>query len=114
LSEAPLYVEIRGRMARRICAMMQLILVFIRRDTARYRTKGYNGSNSHPKAGLSWPMSYPYCMADGWWLVIWHLSACRNPPDVYRKYVYKGTSPIRKHYLLGPYRRPMSRVLGGS
>ena len=29
------------------------------RDTARYRTKGSNGSNSHPKAGWSWPMSYP-------------------------------------------------------
>ena len=22
------------------------------------RSKGYNGSNSHPKAGLSWPISY--------------------------------------------------------
>ena len=27
--------------------------------TARYRSKSYNGSNSHPKAGLSWPMAYP-------------------------------------------------------
>ena len=27
--------------------------------TARYRSKGYNGSNSHPKAGLSWPLAYP-------------------------------------------------------
>ena len=28
--------------------------------TARYRSKGYNGSNSHPRAGLSWPLAYPY------------------------------------------------------
>ena len=27
---------------------------------------------------------------------------------------YRGTSPIRKRTLLGPYRRPMPRVLGGS
>ena len=28
--------------------------------------------------------------------------------------VYRGTSPIRKHNALGPYRRPMPRVLGVS
>ena len=43
-----------------MCAACNSIPVFVRRDTARYRTKGYNGSNSHPKAGLSWPMAYPY------------------------------------------------------
>ena len=26
---------------------------------------------------------------------------------------YRGTSPLRKRTLLGPYRRPMPRVLGG-
>jgi len=46
--------------ASHVCKHAIVILVFIRRDTARYRTKGYNGSNSHPKAGLSWPMAYPY------------------------------------------------------
>ena len=45
--------------ASHVCKHAIVILVFIRRDTARYRTKGYNGSNSHPKAGLSWPMAYP-------------------------------------------------------
>ena len=47
-------------MTRRISAMMQSILVFIRRDTARYRSNGSNGFNAHPKAGSSWPMAYPY------------------------------------------------------
>ena len=38
----------------------ELLLSVLRTpDTARYGTKGSNGSNSHPKAGLSWPMSYP-------------------------------------------------------
>ena len=46
--------------ASHVCLHAIPIRVFIRRDTARYRTKGYNGSNSHPKAGLSWPMAYPY------------------------------------------------------
>ena len=27
---------------------------------------------------------------------------------------YRGTSLIRKRYPIGPYRRPMPRVLGGS
>jgi len=49
----------RAAMARRICAMMQSIPVFIRRVTARYTRKGSNGSKSHPKAGLSWPMASP-------------------------------------------------------
>ena len=59
----------RAGMARlHVCGMQLSILVFIRRDTARYRSKGYNGSNSHPKAGLSWPMAYPYLMvARAWW-----------------------------------------------
>jgi hypothetical protein len=29
-------------------------------------------------------------------------------------WVYRGTSPIRKRTPLGPYRRPMPRVVGGS
>jgi len=49
----------QAAMARRICAMMQSILYFIRRGIARYRTKGSNGSKAHPKAGSSWPMAYP-------------------------------------------------------
>ena len=50
----------QAAMTRRICAVMQSILVFIRRVTARYRSKGSNGSKSHPKAGSSWPMACPY------------------------------------------------------
>ena len=34
----------------------------------------------------------------------------RTPPR--RRYVYRGTSPIRKRTPLGPYRRPMPRVVG--
>ena len=29
-------------------------------------------------------------------------------------FTYRGTSPIRKRLPLGPYRRPVPRVLGGS
>jgi hypothetical protein len=51
----------RAGMARlHVCGMQIDPCVFIRRVTARYRSKGYNGSNSHPKAGLSWRMAYPY------------------------------------------------------
>ena len=37
---------------------------------------------------------------------------CSNNPEVENP--YRGTSLIRKRTSLGPYRRPMSRVLGGS
>ena len=59
----------RAGMARRMCASMKFRSVYSSEEslpdigakvTARYRSKGYNGSNSHPKAGLSWPMAYPY------------------------------------------------------
>ena len=59
----------RAGMARRMCASMQFRPVYSSEETlpdiepkvtARYRSKGYNGSNSHPKAGLSWPLAYPY------------------------------------------------------
>ena len=53
---SPLWGSRAGMARRHVCGMLQLILVFIRRDTGRYRSKGYNGSNSHPKAGLSWPI----------------------------------------------------------
>ena len=55
-------VGIPGRHGPLTCVLHVAIrsLYFIRRDTARYRAKGSNGSNSHPKACLSWPMSYPY------------------------------------------------------
>jgi len=49
----------RGAMPRRHLCMMSIDPVFLRRVTARNRTKGSNGSNAHPKAGSSWPMSYP-------------------------------------------------------
>ena len=34
--------------------------------------------------------------------------------DSYSLCRYRGTSPIRKRTPLGPYRRPMPRILGGS
>jgi hypothetical protein len=52
-------VGIPGRHGPSHLCIMQSILVFIRRVTARYRSKGSNGSKSHPKAGSSWPMAYP-------------------------------------------------------
>ena len=47
-------------MPRRHLCMMSIDHVFLRRVTARFRSKGSNGSNSHPKAGSSWSMACPY------------------------------------------------------
>ena len=58
-SQAPLRVGSPGRMAC-ACVLHAVVPVFIRRVTARFRSKGSNGSNSHPKAGSSWPMACPY------------------------------------------------------
>jgi hypothetical protein len=55
-----LAMRIPGRMAIACCSHTFLSCIFLRRDTAQSRTKGSNGSNSHPKAGLSWPMSFPF------------------------------------------------------
>jgi hypothetical protein len=37
-----------------------------------------------------------------------------RPPDPYSRTIYRVISLKRKRNPLGPYRRPMSRVLGGS
>ena len=80
------------------------------------RRKGQNGSNSHPKAGLSWP-SLPI-PAFGWELEpFWPLrlpieplySSPRGTP--YEAGNYRGASFIRKRPTLGPYSRPAPRAL---
>ena len=42
-----------------------------------------------------------------------HGPHCGMPPDAWHPVLYRGTSPIRKRSPLGPYRRPMPRVMGG-
>ena len=37
-----------------------------------------------------------------------------RPPESYSRTIYRGTSLERKRNPLGPYRRPMPRVLGES
>ena len=42
------------------------------------------------------------------------LGAIAHPPSSREKVTYRGTSLTRKRTPLGPHRRPMPRVLGGS
>ena len=73
-----------------------------------YKSKGYNGSNSHPKAGLSWPLAYPY---QSWWKgcgrwkggsILAQLKISMYPARG-RVWGYRGTSLIRKRNpLVGP------------
>ena len=43
-----------------MCAACYNRSLYSSEETLLDRSKGSNGSNSHPKAGLSWPMAYPY------------------------------------------------------
>jgi len=49
-----------------------------------------------------------------WAAPVFSISTGRTVKRINNLYIYRGTSPTRKRTPLGPYRRPMPRVLGGS